>query len=222
MNSYKNRQEVYLSMNPLAPGARGRTKAEIGDVRHVYLDLDENGTESLKALREREDIPEPNHVLTSSPAKFQVVWRVEGFSKEEAELLMRGMSRATGADIAATDCSRVLRMPGHRNHKYQERWFVTVQNLSDSVYQPRHFPTFDGGEMRTERSSGVTRVRTGVLSQSEHDWAFAMRALSRGESADAIVSAIKARRPDKPSPEKYAARTVEKAQSEYARRSISR
>ncbi|HXJ40939.1 MAG TPA: DNA-primase RepB domain-containing protein, partial [Bryobacteraceae bacterium] len=105
MNSYQNRQEVYISMNNLQAGARGRTKAEIGDIRHVYLDFDENGAENLKTVRARPDIPEPNHILSSSPGKFQVVWRVQGFGKEQAEQLMRGMSRATGADIAATDCA---------------------------------------------------------------------------------------------------------------------
>src|SRR5215472_16362100 len=37
------RYEVYVSMNTLRPGAHGRTKADVRDIRHVYLDLDEGG-----------------------------------------------------------------------------------------------------------------------------------------------------------------------------------
>src|SRR5438552_2790689 len=43
---YENgqRYEVYISMNALREGARGRTKADVSAIRHVYLDFDENGT----------------------------------------------------------------------------------------------------------------------------------------------------------------------------------
>src|SRR4051812_48376985 len=36
MNAQKH--EVYVSMNPLRPEARGRTKADVAGIRHVYLD----------------------------------------------------------------------------------------------------------------------------------------------------------------------------------------
>ena len=35
--------EVYVSMNALKGTARGRTKYDIGMIRHVYLDLDHDG-----------------------------------------------------------------------------------------------------------------------------------------------------------------------------------
>src|SRR5262249_29609182 len=35
------RQEVYISMNALQPGARGRTKADVAVIRHIYLDFDQ-------------------------------------------------------------------------------------------------------------------------------------------------------------------------------------
>jgi hypothetical protein len=222
MNSYQNAHEVFISMNALQPGARGRTKAEIGDIRHVYLDFDENGAENLKALREQPDMPEPNHIINSSPGKFQVVWRVEGFGKDRAEELMRGMSRATGADIAATDCARVLRLPGHRNHKYLATPFVTVENLSDSVYLPDRFPEFEVHDVPPERLERLPLAKGGKHSQSEHDWAFAMRAFSRGELPGRIAAAIEAYRPDKSDPHRYAQHTTEKAGMEYSRRSVSR
>src|SRR5439155_26914433 len=66
--------EVYLTMNALKDSARGRTREDVGAVRHVYLDLDEGGEATLEKLLARSDLPKPNHVLTTSPGKYQVVW----------------------------------------------------------------------------------------------------------------------------------------------------
>jgi len=107
-----NKFEVYLSMNSLQPGARGRTKADVDQIRHVYLDLDDAGPEALRAILDSKDLPKPSYVLTTSPGKYQVVWKADEFTKEQAEDLQRSLARETGADPAATDCARVLRLPG--------------------------------------------------------------------------------------------------------------
>jgi hypothetical protein len=145
---------------------------------------------------------------------------VDGFQKEQAEELMRGMTRSFGADPAATDCTRVLRIPGFHSHKYASPHFVTVENLSDATYRPSAFPdiTTDGptpdmgaaGRGTNPKSSG--HASTGG-SQSERDWAFALRALSRGEQVEEVVRAIEAYRTDKPNPRYYAEHTVAKAEA---------
>lgn len=216
---YKNKEkyEVYVSMNALNESARGRTKADVGEIRHVYLDFDKNGPEAIQALKSREDLPTPNHIVTSSPYKYQAVWRVELFEKEQAETLMRGLVRELGADPAATDCSRVLRVPGFYNHKYATPHFVTVENLSNEVNKPAQFPNFAVTEpsQTTEYSrSAIAQRRTASRdgsTQSERDWAYAVRALARGDEPDAVSREIAAYRPDKPNPQYYAEHTVEKA-----------
>jgi hypothetical protein len=125
-----NQHEVYVSMNALKDEARGRTKADVAIIRHVYLDFDDHGTEAVERLLKRPDLPQPNYVLNSSPGKWQVVWKVQGFGKDQAEDLQRGLARDTGADPAATDSSRVLRLPGFYNHKYVQRHWIGVQSLS--------------------------------------------------------------------------------------------
>lgn len=214
----KEKHEIYVSMNALNEGARGRTKADIGEIRHVYLDFDKNGSEAVRALRNREDLPTPNHIVASSPGKYQAVWRVEQFEKEQAEALMRGMVRELGADPAATDSSRVLRVPGFYNHKYAAPHFVTVENLSNEVHKPGHFPNFAVNDSlqrtRGQSRSPVAQTRTSSPdgeTQSERDWAYAMRALARGDEPDIVASEIAAYRPDKPNPQYYAEHTVEKA-----------
>jgi hypothetical protein len=113
-----NGYDIFVSMNPVKEDARGRTKNDIAAVRHVYLDLDHGGEEALDMLRARTDLPKPNYVLTTSPGKYQIVWKVEEFTPEQAETLQRNLAREAGADPAATDSSRVLRLPGFSNRKY--------------------------------------------------------------------------------------------------------
>jgi hypothetical protein len=206
------RFEVYISMNALAPNARGRTKKDVAAIRHVYLDFDENGTAAVERLLKRPDLPKPNYLVNSSPDKWQVIWQVEGFGKEEAEELQRGLSRDCGADPAATDCARVLRIPGFHNHKYGKPHLVRAESLISEIYRPEHFPKI-AGEDRFARAAGrPPSHRTGGITQSERDSAYAKRALARGESPALIVAAIASyRRFDKPNPQYYAELTVAKA-----------
>jgi hypothetical protein len=64
--------DVYLGMNPIKDGAFSRTKANIKDIRHVYLDLDREGDQALEAIRHSTEIPAPTFVLDTSPGKHQV------------------------------------------------------------------------------------------------------------------------------------------------------
>jgi len=213
MNASK--YEVYVSMNNLQPGARGRTKADIDQIRHVYLDLDEAGPEALKAILDRQDLPKPNYVLNTSPGKYQVVWKAQGFTKDQAEALQRGLARETGADPAATDSARVLRLPGFYNHKYQQPHYVRAERLSDQTARPEHFPARQEEATHAAPSSAVhpPRAEDDHLSQSERDWAYAKRALARGTPKEQVIEDIMRFRHDKPNPRYYAEHTVSKAAS---------
>src|SRR5579859_5330415 len=91
---YKNANgsDIYIGMNPLRQDASTRTKEDIESIRHVYLDLDHGGPEALKSVENSNAVPKPNYVLTSSPGKFQVVWKVEGMTLDEAEGLLHAMA----------------------------------------------------------------------------------------------------------------------------------
>jgi hypothetical protein len=211
------RCEVYVSMNTIRPDSRGRTKDDIAEVRHVYLDFDDNGTAAVQALMQRNDVPTPNYLVNSSAGKWQVVWKVEGFGGEDAERLMRHLVRETGADPAATDSSRVLRLPGFMNHKYAKPFLVRVETRSERTYNPEHFPAAPNagqggrtvvGKEQTDRS----RSSHSGISQSERDWAYAKRALARGDSPGTVIAAISQHRAgQKSDSHAYAARTVKKA-----------
>ena len=202
-------------MNALRGDAQGRTKDEVGIVRHIFLDFDANGTANVESLLKRRDLPNPNYLVSTSPDKWQVVWRVEGFSKEQAEELQRSLVRETGADPAATDCARVLLLPGFYNHKHARAHLVGAQKLTDEIYRPERFPQFpEGGRAQAARPARVkgTKVSKAGLSQSERDWAYAKRALARGESDETVIEANRKPSPDdKHNPQYYAELTVRKA-----------
>ncbi len=205
------RQEIYVSMNALRPDASGRTKADIAAVRHLYLDFDHDGDEALRRLLSRPDLPPPNCRVATSPGEWQVVWKVTGFDAAEAERLQRWLARETGADPAATDVARVLRLPGFYNHKYRAPHLVTVQTHSDRVYRPSDFPA-PASDRELPAAPARSRLSGAAGTQSERDWAFAKRALASGVPANLVTRAIASfRRNDKRDSRYYAELTVRKA-----------
>src|SRR5258708_3086275 len=208
--------DVFVSMNALSERARGRTRGDVAVVRHLYLDFDENGTQAVQHVQTREDAPKANYLVNTSPDHWQVSWKVQGFSKEQAELMMRELVREFGADPAATDCARVMRVPGFVNHKRHPGHMVRAEQLSTTVYTPNQFPRPQQEDRRGEKpdvefGSVGARRRRNHISQSEIDWAYAKRALARGEPAESVITAIAAyRRGEKPDPEYYASLTVRK------------
>jgi len=217
--SYLNSQkhDLYLSMNTLKRGSRGRTKEDVDCIRHIFLDFDQNGDRAVEKLLARNDLPVPNYLVSTSPDKWQVIWKVEGFEKAAAEELEKGLVRSTGADPCVVDVARVLRLPGFYNHKYRPAYLVTAQGRSDSIRGPDHFPKLPVDEPVDElplRASPSHRQGTGLNlpSQSERDWAYAKRALGRGEPERRVTEEIaRYRVGQKHNPHDYAQRTVRKA-----------
>src|SRR5882724_10039517 len=218
---YKNANgsDIYIGMNPLKKDAATRTKEEIEAIRHVYLDLDHGGSEALKAVENSSVVPKPNYVLNSSPEKHQVVWKVEGMHLEEAEALLHAMACEFGGDPAATDATRVLRVPGFANKKYEVDFHAQARRESSYTYHIRdfklHIDSQDSPRNTYDNRAKRESSPRAHLSQSEHDWAFAKRALARGDDPQDIVRRIADyRSDDKADPQDYAHRTVEKAQAE--------
>jgi hypothetical protein len=212
--------DVFVGMNPLKEGATSRSKENIREVRHVYLDLDEDAPASLARLRESSDVPPPNFVLDTSLAKHQVVWKIEGADQEQAESLLRSLANEFGGDSAATDITRVLRVSGFVNRKYPGEPEFTVQAHHESgrIHSLRDFAVREGsaGFSRDyEPARSRRQIPAGHRSQSEADWAYARRALARGDDPQEIIRRIADyRADDKHDPEYYARLTVRKAQAE--------
>ena len=208
--------DIYVGMNPTKDGAYSRTKDNINDIRHVYLDLDKKGDEALDTIRNSPEVPAPNFILDTSPDKHQVVWKVTGFTQDEAESLLLSLANKFAGDLAATDSTRVLRLPGFANRKLSEEFIVQARQESDAVYTLREF-VIDEDSPETPRHFGEAQERTRTLpndhkSQSERVWAYAKRALARGDDPEIVIQRIADyRAEDKADPDYYARHTVIKA-----------
>jgi hypothetical protein len=218
-NQNASGSDVFIGMNPIKDGAHSRTKENIKNIRHVYLDLDRKGNVALEAIRNSPSVPAPNFVLDTSPGKHQVVWKVSGFSQDDAESLLDSLANQFGGDLAATDSTRVLRLPGFANRKLPQEFIVQARQESDAVYTLRDFTTHaDSLETPGHLNDGQERPRTVPSqhkSQSEHDWAYAKRALARGDDPEIVIQRIADyRSEDKADPQYYARHTVAKAQAQ--------
>jgi hypothetical protein len=224
--------DVYVSLNTFKEHARGRTKEDLQEIRHLYLDLDKDAARKLEAIRQDHALPPPNYVLNTSPGKYQVIWRVEGIDQDQAEAMLRALAQRFGGDPAATDSTRVFRLPGFNNKKYPEDFRVTASREASAaeLYRAEDFNVSGRDSERAgppAASPGQNRALSQEHnSQSEKDWRYAIRKLKMGESPEQIIrdmatyrskdrydknDATKIVAPAKAKPYYYAEQTVTKA-----------
>ena len=121
-----------------------------------------------------------------------------------------------GSSKANTDSTRVLRLPGFANRKLSEEFIVQARHESAAVHTRRDFAIPDDSP-ETPRHLGEDHPRRRSMpsdhkSQSEQDWAYAKRALARGDDPELVIKRIADyRSDDKADPEYYARHTVTKA-----------
>jgi hypothetical protein len=203
---------VYVAANPLHSGSRKRTKESIASVRYLYIDIDTDGEARLAALRASDAVPTPTAILSTSPGKYQALWRVDGFDFESQESTLKLLSIAFGGDPACTDCNRVLRIPGFLNCKYDPAHRVTVEYPCDTVWTPEDFRLDIASVDAMLFDHAIPpRKQPGKHSNSESDWACVTHNLAHGKDALKLTRELASRRSDKPNPLYYAQRTVDVA-----------
>jgi len=210
--AYQNHHgaNIYAAANPLRSGSRKRTKECIASIRHLYLDIDEDGDARLAALRASHGVPPASAILSTSPGKYQLLWRVEGFDFATQEVMLKRLASAFGGDPACTDCNRVLRIPGFSNHKYSPAHCVAVEYPSDATYSPADFRLPEGEDNSALPLRGNARQSSAHKdSHSEQDWAWACAQLAAGADAKKLTRILAERRADKPNPLYYAQRTID-------------
>jgi hypothetical protein len=200
---YKNAHgsDIYLSLNTLKEHAHGRTKGDVKTIRHLYLDLDNEGQQKLAAIYQNPAMPHPNYVLQTSADKYQVIWRVEGIPQNQAEEFLRGLAQRFGGDPAATDATRVFRLPGFNNKKHEQDFPVNLAagTLPEPVYHRSDFKIESVSHEPGSADRTGAPAQSGVhaespSTQSERDWAYAIRHLRQGDAPEDIVREIAAYR----------------------------
>lgn len=129
----------YVCMNPLT-GERDpidkkfhrRTK-DVKDCRSVWVEIDENGRDAGKKVCESVllgAVPNPHFVVCSSPNKYYVIWKIQGFTIRQQRALNKALQVLLGGDGQSVDNARVLRLIGTRNLKPQYSPTPVVQLLN--------------------------------------------------------------------------------------------
>lgn len=116
--------DVFCSMSSLLPEATGRTKADIGVVRHVFLDLDGGGRRAVDRIVATPGLPPPHHVLHTSRHNHQLIWSVRDFSVPQAEgadARHGGGARGRSGGDRRIASAAPARLP---NHKHPEPHYV--------------------------------------------------------------------------------------------------
>ena len=207
-----NGANIYVSANPLHPGSRKRTKECIASVRHIYIDIDEDGDARLAALRASDLVPTPTAIISTSPGKYQALWRVAGFDFEQQERTLKLIAQAFGGDPACTDRNRVLRVPGFLNRKYSPAHPVAVEYPTDAIYGPADFRLENIEVSPMPLLCGNARKKpVGKHSHSEEDWAWVCARLAHDMDVAKLTRELASRRTDKSDPLYYAQRTVDVA-----------
>ncbi|CAM3344783.1 VapE domain-containing protein [Asticcacaulis taihuensis] len=110
----QGRENMYLHVNILKPGIRNRKakKEDVASVRYLHVDIDDpEGLERIK------NFPLPPTVVVLSGGGYNVYWRLKQETTDIAgvENRNRWLVERLDGDRAATDVSRILRLPGTIN-----------------------------------------------------------------------------------------------------------
>lgn len=220
-----NGHDIFIGMNPMREGTRGRTKADVLAVARLQLDLDEDGPQSLRQVladAAAGALPVPAIVVRSSADHYQVLWHTApGWSFDEAEATMDALAARYGGDHVS-DISRCMRLPGFRNKKDgRDDAPVVWTDYGGGAVKPDQF-SLPATPARERAVPGrPPRRKARPPSQSERDYAVVCRRLERGDDPFAVRAWLAEARPDKHDPAYYAEITVENALVRLEERSAS-
>ena len=207
--------DIFIGMNPIRAGTRGRYKADVAQVRRLQLDLDSNGPDSLQRVLADATagrLPAPAIVVRSSKDHYQVLWHTtEGWAPDQAEDTMARLAQRYDGDNV-NDVARCMRLPGFRNKKEgRDDAAVTWTDYAGGPVRPEQFAHLPPAADRQRARERAHRPRAGSLSQSERDWADVCARLRKGDDPVTVTAELETARPDKHNPRDYAERTVRNA-----------
>ena len=171
--------DIFVGMNPMLAGTRGREKSDVHQVARLQLDLDADGPQSLrKVLADSANgrLPPPAIVVRSSKDHYQVLWNTSaGWEPDQAEDTMARLAERYGGDNV-NDVTRCMRLPGFRNKKPgRDDAAVTWTDNGGGPVRPEQFSQLPPAAQKARDPglpAGGRRGRPkGPLSQSERDWA---------------------------------------------------
>jgi RepB DNA-primase N-terminal domain len=121
----------------------GGKKDNIVDIPAVWADVDFKDTPKERLGKNLENFPYKPSAIVLSGGGVHLYWLFnEPANKNDinvVEDINRRITQAIGADNNSTDASRVLRMPGSLNYKYDPPRPVMLHRMESFVYHPADF-----------------------------------------------------------------------------------
>ena len=214
--------DIFFTPSRLKPKSRKRNKSHFLDWQQtIYLEFDEPNT--LDNLISS-NYPCPSAIVASSHGRHHVYWRLrEPVSKHRQEELISNIALDVGADTAATDTSRLLRLPTFCNKKPSRDNFRSSLIYPDQeMIEPTTFDDLASAvdnyqeAKATSLSSGASRAHCASSSadptQSGKDWFMVNDMLfAKGDDPHQVIKWLENQSERKPNPHYYAKRTVGRA-----------
>ncbi len=100
--------------------------------------------------------------MESSPGKFYIIWRVQGFDVRQQKALNRALQQRYGSDPQSVDAARVLRLPGTRNLKAKYNPTPVVEIVQEVVadrYTPEQFKVERVVPVEPDRKAAPEKVQ---------------------------------------------------------------
>jgi len=104
-------------------------------VCHRHLDFD-IGEADLNSLPASGTVPTSTAILSTSPGKYPILWRVVGFTFTHQESTLRLRTIVLGNYLDCTGCNRILHLQGLPNCKHDPAYAFTVEHSCDSTWNP--------------------------------------------------------------------------------------
>lgn len=155
--SLKTSKNIYISLNLFSYPERTK-KFCINQIHNLFLDFD-----SEQAYRDFiKSHSRFSTVIQTSINKYQVVLKLKNtVTREHAERIARYLAHKSGSDIAATDCTRLIRMPYTYNYKYNPPFLTKIIQYATHYYTPPDVHEFEKDYMDLSISK-VTRTENEI------------------------------------------------------------
>jgi hypothetical protein len=212
--------DVYVRCSMLSEvpkHGRGKKQHTAGaNVLWVDLDAEDQTQDTLKQRLRR--FPVPPHWVNASGKGLHAFWKLTAFCADVAaiEAKNRWLAQSLGQDVAdrCWDATRILRVPGTCNYKYEEPIDVTVVQVKDGstiaddipevasdvdeldlTFDPTTLPTDFLAHLPAEFAERITKgkgapLRDGRLDRSANDWYCACRLRELGHDAGTAFSVL--------------------------------
>ena len=123
---------AYIQIN----AGSDRGAKNITAIRAVFLDLDGAPLQPIKDAVKAGTLAKPHIIVESSPGRYHVYWRCSDATLQNFAYIQRTLAQRFDGDTAVFDLSRVLRLPGSLNYKYNREG----DRVKILYYQPEEPP----------------------------------------------------------------------------------